>query len=126
MLLLLLLLAAIIFAVQHLTCGRGFGLGGAGRGGKGSGSQAPGSATSETGPRRCQIRVSASGINVDGKPATREQAVETCKATTGADVVVTGDARQGDWSQLEAALKGANVTIYKRSPKATTSPERQR
>ncbi|MGE0870738.1 MAG: hypothetical protein AB7P03_19385 [Kofleriaceae bacterium] len=123
LLLLLLLAAAILLAFEHLTCGNGFGLGGLGLGGEGEGSGAttapattPGT---DAGMARCSIRVSSTGITVDGKSASREQAIEACKATSGADVVITGDARQGDWSELEAALQAANITIYKRAPKPT-------
>jgi hypothetical protein len=101
---------AIVIAVLYLTCGRGWGIGGAGKG-EGSG---PGTATpvTDAGPRRCAIRVTATGLVVDGKPATRDVAVTTCKGTDGADVVITGDARQGDWDDLRAALEAAGVPIF--------------
>ena len=106
--------AAIIAAITYLTCGQGFGLGGKGKGsGSGAGS-GPGSAIAvDAGPRRCEIRIAASGTTVDGNIATPEQIVTICKATTGADVVVTGDARQGDWDTLRAALEAANIPIEK-------------
>jgi hypothetical protein len=111
MLALIVLVAAIVLAVLYLTCGRGRGLGGRGTDkGKGPGA----GAAVDRGPRRCVIRVTAAGIAVDGKPTTRDAAVTACKATTGADVVVTGDARQGDWDELRAALEAANIAIYKR------------
>jgi hypothetical protein len=108
-----LFIAAIGLAITYLTCGRGWGLGGAGKG-EGSG-PGPGSGTvarADAGPDRCSIRVTADGIAVDGAPATRAAAVAACKATTGADVVVTGDARQGDWDALRTALEAAKVPIY--------------
>lgn len=109
-LMLVALAAAIALAVMYLTCGAGFGLGGKGKGdGKGVGS----AIVREVGPRRCMIRVSAAGITVDGTKATRKAAVAACKDTTGADVVVTGDARQGDWDELRAALEAANIAVYK-------------
>ncbi|MGE0549849.1 MAG: hypothetical protein AB7O24_17040 [Kofleriaceae bacterium] len=118
LLLFLLLAAAILLAVEHLTCGNGFGLGGLGLGdGKGAGTTTA-TTPGDAGVARCSIRISSKGITVDGKPATREQAIEACKPTTGADVVVTGDARQGDWTELEAALQAANIAIYKRAPKS--------
>jgi len=104
--------ALIALAVSYVTCGQGFGLGGKGKGaGKGAGS---GSATivPDAGPTRCAVRIAAEGITVDGKAATRDAAVTACKATSGADVIVTGDARQGDWDDLKAALEAAGVTIY--------------
>ncbi len=81
-----------MLAALYLTCGRGFGIGGAG---KGDGrSKGPGSAVGSTaGPRRCAIRLSRAGLP---------------------DVIVTGDARQGDWDELRAALEAANIPIYKR------------
>jgi len=53
--------------------------------------------------------VAPGAITVDGKPMSRDDAVAACKATTGADVVVTGDAREGDWQELRAALEAAGV-----------------
>lgn len=104
-----LFIALIVLAVTYVTCGRGWGLGGAGKGeGSGPGSSAP----RDAGPSRCAIRVTAEGILLDGTRATREAAVAACKVTTGADVVVTGDARQGDWDALRAALEAAGVPIF--------------
>ena len=94
-------LIAVVLAVAYLRCGRGWGLGG--KGGDGGGVSAGSSA------HRCAIRVTANGIVVDGKPATRAAAVAAC--TTGADVVVTGDARQGDWDELRDALHAANIDV---------------
>lgn len=108
------LVGAIIVAIMYVTCGQGFGLGGKGKGsGSGAGS-GPGSAVVvDAGPKRCAIRVSATGVTVDGKPATPDEAVAICKLTTGADVTVTGDARQGDWDSLRAALEAAEIPIEK-------------
>jgi hypothetical protein len=111
--LLALLVAALVLAITYLTCGRGWGVGGAGKGeGSGPGSGSGTIARADAGPNRCSIRVTADGILVDGAPATREAAVATCKATSGADVVVTGDARQGDWDALRADLEAASVPIF--------------
>ena len=44
----------------------------------------------------------------------REQAVAACKATDGALITVTGDARQGDWEELRAALEQSGVKIFTR------------
>jgi hypothetical protein len=60
------------------------------------------------------VRVSSEGIVVDGKKMKREEAVAACKATEGALVTVTGDARQGDWDELKTALEAANVKIFTR------------
>jgi hypothetical protein len=101
------LAALVVLALMYLHFGAGWGLGGgsgaASGGGSGSGSAAV--------PARCAIRVTATGITVDGKPATRAEAVAACRDRVGADVVVTGDARQGDWDDLHAALDAAHVPV---------------
>ncbi|HTL36827.1 MAG TPA: hypothetical protein VL326_27015 [Kofleriaceae bacterium] len=100
-------------AIMFVRCGSGWGLGGTGNGdgdgkGKGSGtSTAKGSAA-----QRCTVRVSAEGIAVDGVKKSRDEAVKLCKKTEGAMVTVTGDARQGDWDELRAALQAVGVKIY--------------
>lgn len=101
--------AAIIAAILYVRCGSGWGTGGKGPG-KGAGT---GSAET-TGPKRCVVRVSAEGISVDGKLVKRDEAVAACKQTEGALITVTGDARQGDWDELRAALEGAGVSIFTR------------
>jgi hypothetical protein len=99
------LLGLIVAAAAYLRCGSGFGLGtGTGNGNDGNSAVRP-----VAGPQRCAVRVGPSGITVDGKPMSRDQAVDACKATTGVDVVVTGDAREGDWQELHAALVSAGV-----------------
>lgn len=107
---LLLLLAAAIAAALYLRCGSGWGLGGNGGGGTGSGTE------HATAPQRCALKVTAAGIVVDGKPATRDAAVATCKAAGGAIVTVVGDAREGDWTELEHALEAAHVPFDRRGP----------
>jgi hypothetical protein len=97
--------AILAVAVYFVTCGHGFGLGGTG---KGSGVVA---ATADAGPRRCIVRVTASGYGLDGVSASRQAVVTACRTTTGAEVTVTGDARQGDWDELRAALEAAHVAI---------------
>ncbi|MBL8623281.1 MAG: hypothetical protein JNK64_18360 [Myxococcales bacterium] len=101
-------IAVLIIALLAIRCGGGFGLGGGdglggGRGGAGTGTGS-GSASA---PARCQLRVDATGVTVDGKPATPAAAVAACRG--GADVVVTGDARQGTWDELARALAAAGV-----------------
>lgn len=103
------LIGLIVLAIMFIRFGGGLGIGGDGKGdGKGDGSAPP----VDAGPSRCAIRVAAAGITVDGAPATQAEAVERCKKTTGADVVVTGDARQGDWDALRAALEAAKIQIF--------------
>jgi hypothetical protein len=114
------LLAAIVLAVTYLTCGQGWGIGGKG---KGEGEGGAGTAVKpavDAKPRRCSIKLSPEGITVDGKQASREEAVKLCKGKhlQGADVTVTGDTRQGDWDDLRGALDAAGITIFKREPKS--------
>lgn len=94
-------LAAIAAALYYVRCGRGNGGGEGAQTGAGTGSA----------HKRCALRVAATGITVDGKPANRATAVALCKQAGGAEVVVTGDAREGDWAALRAALTTANVDI---------------
>ena len=112
--LLLLIAAAIGLAIAYLRCGDGLGLGGSGRDSATSGSQT--SKVPLAAPAtECSIRVTAKGLSVDGKPASREQVLETCQRTRRASVVVTGDARQGDWDELKAALESMAITVEVRS-----------
>jgi hypothetical protein len=54
----------------------------------------------------CAIRLSAAGLTINGIAATIDQ-VASC--TQGADVVITGDARQGDADALQAALNASSI-----------------
>lgn len=107
------LAAAIAAAIVYGTCGHGWGFGSGS--GAGAGLHPIATIAADAGPRRCAIRITATGITVDGKPATRAATVAACKATAGADVVVTGEARQGDWDELRAALTAANVQVNTRT-----------
>lgn len=98
----------IVLAVLYMRCGSGFGLGG----GKGNGTGKGSGVGSSTISARCTVRVTSEGITVDGAKKTRDEAVEACKKTEGAMVTVTGDARQGDWDELRAALQAVRVKIY--------------
>ncbi len=96
----------VVAAALYLRCGRGWGTGGKGPGkGEGTGSAAPA-------PHRCQVRVTAKGLELEGKPSTQDAIVGGCPQ--GVDVVVTGDARQGDWDALKAALDAAHVPTFTR------------
>ncbi len=103
----------IVLAVVYLRCGRGWGLGGEGSG-SGSGSGLGVVSSLDAGVRRCTIRVTAAGIAVDGKPMNKAEAVAACRDKGAADVVVTGDAREGDWDDLRAALEAAHVEVFVR------------
>jgi hypothetical protein len=119
-----LLIGAITLAAFYLTCGQGFGLGGKGKGtGAGSGA-GPGSVqpllspAPDAGLSRCEIRIAASGITIDGKPVTVDEAVAACKRATEAKVLVTGGARVGDWEDLKAAFDRAEIQILRVEPKS--------
>ena len=106
------LLAALAAAIALFLRfgGWGIGLGGSGRG-SGDGSGHAGSAATQ--PARCELKLTAKGIFVDGKPSTRDAAIEACKSG-GANVIVTGDALHGDWVDLEQALQSAHVVYFRR------------
>lgn len=115
-----LLLGALVLAALYATCGSGWGLGGKGKGkgdGEGSGTVQTLVAPGDAGPRRCQVRVSAGGITVDGKAATAEEVAAACKGAAAAEVRVTGGAREGDWEDLKAALDRAGIQILRFEPK---------
>jgi hypothetical protein len=100
------LVALVVAAAGYLRCGSGFGVGTGTGTGKEAGTEP---VRPVAGPRRCALRVALAGITVDGKPMSRDEAVAACKKTTGVDAVVTGDAREGDWGELRAALVAAGV-----------------
>ena len=112
---LILWVAVIVALLLYLRCGRGWGIGGDGADEDPGSATSAGSGSAETaGPRRCVVRISSEGITVDGAKMSRDEAVAACKRTEGALITVTGDARQGDWDDLEAALEAAGVPIYSR------------
>ena len=100
----------IALAIMYWRCGGGFGIGagdGVGAGeGTGEGTAQP---VIDPGVKRCQLRLAAAGITVDGKAMSQAEAVAACKKAGGAEIVVTGDARQGDWDKLRSALDEAGV-----------------
>jgi len=112
------LLALVIAAAGYLRLGGGLhrlGLGGPGDGDE--------EARPLAGPRRCAIRLSASGITVDGHAASRDAAISTCKTAPGVDIHPTGDARHGDGEELAAALKAAGAKDVVLHPLPTRSPD---
>jgi hypothetical protein len=99
----------VILAALYLRCGRGWGLGGGTGTGAGSGS-APAAAPAVS--HHCQVRVTAKGLELEGKPSTQGTIVASCPQ--GVDLVVTGDSRQGDGDALKAALEAAHVPVFER------------
>lgn len=106
------LLGAAIAAALYLRCGKGFGTGSSGEGGKGIAT-----IPADAGPKRCNLRLTGTGLTLDGKPVTRDTAIVACKRTAGADVLITGDARQGDWDDLRGALEAASIQFFTREPR---------
>lgn len=108
------LLAGAIAALLYARCGKGWGTGG-----KGAGEGGPRTVVAPTvdAAARCALRLAATGLTVDGKPATIPEAIAACKGKTGADVLITGDARQGDWDELRAALEAAGIPFFAREPR---------
>ncbi len=102
------LAALVAAAAMYLRCGSGWGLGGTGNG------AGPAAIAGSADVHRCALKVTAAGIVVDGKPMTRDDAVAACKAVGGAVVTVAGNAREGDWIELEHALDDAHVPIDRR------------
>jgi hypothetical protein len=119
MLTLLALLAAAIAAATYLRCGKGWGTGGKGPGEGGTTT----TVTSSDANARCSIRLAGTGLTVDGKSMTRDEAITACKAKTGADVLITGDARQGDWDELRTSLEAASIQFFAREPRGVTPPD---
>jgi hypothetical protein len=111
-----LLLGLVAAAAFYLRCGEGFGIGGLG---KGDGEPAGSSEPRPLAQLRCAIRITGSGITVDGKQRSRDQAVAACKAAGKAEVVMTGDAPHREGPALIEALKAAGITdIAVRQPPA--------
>ena len=113
--------AAIVLAVLLIRCRGGFGLGGGG--GRGLVGRGSGSAGAAAPAPHCVVRVDAGGVLLAGRPATVAEVVAACRAAGGADVTVTGDARQGTWVELEAALAAAAVAFDVRGGGAPATPD---
>lgn len=86
------------------------------RGARDTEARGPGSgAVDGAAPTPCQVRVTAGGLTVNDALSTIPATTVRC-LPVGAEVVVTGDAREGDWNALRAALDAAGVTWSLRSP----------
>lgn len=118
-------LGILVAALLYVRCGEGLGFGpGGGAGGDDDHDQAKQETTGgEVRPavgepvRRCQLRVDATGVALDGKPAEIDAAVAACKqAGGGAELIITGDAVYGTQEELKAALDRAGVPVLVRDP----------
>lgn len=98
--------AAVLLALLLIRCGGGFGLGSSGLS---SGSSSSSTTAPTAAPTRCQLRVDATGITLAGAPTTIPAAVSACRATPGADILLTGSALQGTWDALRSALDAASI-----------------
>ena len=63
---------------------------------------------------RCDLRLDRNGLSLAGRPVERDEAVKACARAGAADLLVTGDARYGDFEALHDALEGAGVEVYVR------------
>jgi hypothetical protein len=121
-------LGLLVAALMYLRCGEGFGFG-PGGGDDGDDKSDKDEATrDEVRPavggepaRRCQLRVDAEGVTIDGKKAEVDAAVAACKTAGGAELTATGDAKYGTVEELKAALERESVPVLVRDP-ATAAP----
>jgi hypothetical protein len=108
-------LALAILGALYARCGSGFGFGPGGDGvGSERGESSAPAASDERLAGRCQLRLAADGLTLDGKPIETTAAVTACQRHDGADLVVTGDARQGDLDALRAELDRAKIPVFSR------------
>jgi hypothetical protein len=121
--LLLLLIAALAAFLLYAECGGGWGFGTGGGDEIGASStdspRKPAVTLADAGVPRCQLRLGADGITVDERAVSQEEAVAMCKKAGGADVVVTGDARQGDWDTLRTRLEADGIATFVRGAPQT-------
>jgi len=95
-----------------LLRGKGWGLGKedgeVGAAGNGAGTAADEPAP----PTRCQVRIDADGIELDGAPADLATVTERCRVAGEADVRATGAAITGVVAQVIQALQAAGVRVW--------------
>lgn len=116
----LILLGLVIAAILFLRCRGSLGLGGSGedssREQKPTGQPARLADTpspADAALPRCQLRLDATGLTIAGKPGEIADAIAACEPPRAADLIVTGDANFGTAQQLETALKGAGIEVYR-------------
>jgi hypothetical protein len=92
-----------------LLRGKGWGLGDA------RDDQRSGEGTAPDGsvaPTRCEVRIDADGIALDGTPADLAIVIERCRAAGEADVRATGAAITGIVAHVIQALQDAGVRVW--------------
>lgn len=120
-------LGLLAAALMYLRCGEGFGFGpGGGDKDEGEGDRAveealrPAVGGEPAG--RCQLRVDAKGVTLDGKATELDAVVAACKKAGGAELVATGDAVYGTVEELKTALDRAGVPVLVRDPATAPRP----
>jgi hypothetical protein len=113
-----LLAGLLALALGYLRCSGELGLGGGGSVSKGKEPVTSPPAPREDGQLRCQLRLDGAGLWLLGPTGQLQTevaaAVASCKVSAGADVVITGEARQGAWDELRAELAAAGVAVFVR------------
>jgi hypothetical protein len=116
--LLLILVAALAAFLLYAECGGSWGLGTGGSDDIGASStdspRKPAVTLPDAGAPRCQLRLGADGITVDERAVSQEEALAVCKKAGGADVVVSGGARPGDWGALRTRLEADGIATFVR------------
>jgi hypothetical protein len=108
-----LIVLGLILGWWRWGMGRGGGGGGIPIGGTGQGEEreeAPETPPSPA-PARCELRLDADGLTIDGKPGTIVDAVRVCLRSGEALLRVVGDAPYGVYQELRRALEQAKVKI---------------
>ena len=74
-------------------------------------SVSPASPMPPTPPVRSILRLSSSGLQLNGETMTLDQVVAVCRGRGTVELIVTGDARAGDRSSLIETLRAAGIDV---------------
>jgi hypothetical protein len=91
-----------------------------GLGGRGSGGKTQGQGTGGASVLPCRVRIGATGIELDGTPASLDAVVARCRTSAAADVVVTGAATGRDAKRVIDALSASGVALRVSPPDVLT------
>jgi len=94
----------------------GGGFGGSGNAGAAGAAASPPPPAPAPPPPPCKVRIDILGVHVDGKPVDVKTAIERCRASKRAEVVVTGDARQGTKDDVMRSFAAAGIAVATNSP----------